>query len=133
MASRLYLTIAGVAAVVYGLGFVLIPAPLVALFGAPPQPYVLLNARLFGAVLLAVGVIEWFARDFREGDAVRGVLIGALIGDGLVGLINVWGTLDGLLNALAWTSTIVLALLLIGAGSCLARIVASPEGTSRRP
>jgi len=40
----------------------------------------LLTAQLFGGALLAWGVIGWFIRDF-SGEAVRGVLIGTVIGD----------------------------------------------------
>ena len=95
MGSKLYLTLAAIAAIVYGLGFLLIPGPVVALYGGPIEPHVLLNAQFFGAALLGLGVIEWLAKDFRDKDAVRGVLIGAAIGDALVGLVNVSGSNSG--------------------------------------
>ena len=56
----------------------------------------------------------WFAKDFRDLEAVRGVLIANVVAD-LVGLLlNLWATFQGLLNAVAWTSTIVYVLLLAG-------------------
>ena len=103
----------------YGIGFVLIPANLVALYGVKPEPNVVLNIQFFGAALIGLGVIFWFARDFRDWAAVRGVLIGAVVGDILGGLVNIWGTMQGLMNGLAWSSTIVYALLLLGALYCL--------------
>ena len=120
MGSRLYLTLAAIVAIIYGLGFLLIPATVVALYGGLVEPHVLLNARFFGAALLGLGVVEWLAKDFRDRDAVRGVLIGAAIGDALVGLVNVSGSIQGLLNALSWSSTILVILLLAGALYCLA-------------
>ena len=63
-----------VVAVLYGLGFVLIPASMMALYGGPMEPHVILNIQFFGSALLALGVIGWFAKDFREWDPVRGVL-----------------------------------------------------------
>jgi hypothetical protein len=63
---------------------------------------------------LAWGLIVWFARDFRDWGAVRGVLIASVVGLAVDIVINVWATLLGWLNASAWGSTAVLALLLLG-------------------
>ncbi len=119
MDSKLYLTIAAIVTILYGIGFVLIPANLVALYGVKPEPNVVLNIQFFGAALIGLGVIFWFARDFRDWAAVRGVLIGAVVGDVIGVLVNIWGTMRGLMNGLAWSSTIVYVLLLLGALYCL--------------
>ena len=47
------------------------------------------------------------------------VLIGAIVGDALGVLVNLWGTMKGLLNGLAWSSTVVYIALLVGAIYCL--------------
>jgi hypothetical protein len=119
MNAKLYLTIFAIIAVLYGIAFELIPESVAALYGAPPDPHVILNARFFGSTLLALSVIAWFAKDFRDRDAVRGVLIGAAVGDVVGGLVNIWATIQGLLNGLAWSSTILYVLLLLGALYCL--------------
>jgi xanthine/uracil permease len=99
---------------------VAIPVELSDLYGVKPgQPNAILNARFFGSALLAVGVIAWFAKDFKEWTALRGVLIGAVVGYVVGGLVNIWGTMQGLLNSFSWSSTIVYALLLLGALYCL--------------
>lgn len=87
-------------------------------FGGPPEPHVTLNLQYCGAALLAWGVIGWMARDFRDWDAVRGVLIGTAVGDVVLTVLNLWATYQGLLNSLSWTSTIVSVLLLLGALYC---------------
>jgi len=119
MDTKLYLTIAAIVAILFGVGFVLIPANVIPLYGVPLEPHVIMNARFFGSALLAWGVITWFARDFQEWAAVRGVLIGGIVGDVVGGLVNIWGTIQGLMNGLAWSSTIIYALLLLGALYCL--------------
>ncbi len=97
----------GVLAVLYGLVFVLMPANTVALYGVAPEPHVDLNLQFFGSALLAFGVVLWFAKDFRDLEAVRGVLIATVVADVVGLLLNLWATFEGLLNAVAWTSTIV--------------------------
>ena len=59
-------------------------------------------------------MILWFAKDFRDWEAVRGVLIGSVVADAVGLLINLWGTFQGLTNAMAWTSSLVYVLLLAG-------------------
>ena len=115
MDSKLYFTIAAIVAILYGIGFVLIPANLTNLYGGPAEPNVVLNARFFGSALLAWGVILWFARDFQDWAAVRGVLIGSVIGLVVGGIVNISATVQGLLNALSWSSTAIYVLLLLGA------------------
>jgi hypothetical protein len=119
MDARMYLTISSIIAILYAIGFLLIPGNVVLLFGGPPEPHVTLNLQYCGAALLAWGVIGWMARDFRDWDAVRGVLIGTAVGDVVLTVLNLWATYQGLLNSLSWTSTIVSVLLLLGALYCL--------------
>ena len=87
MTVKLYLTITAILAVLYGLGFVLVPGSMVALYGGPPEPHVTLNIQFFGSALLALAVIAWFAKDFRDRDAARGVLIGIVVTDVVGGLL----------------------------------------------
>ncbi len=47
-----------------------IPGNLAELYIEQPEPHAMLNIQLFGLLLLAVGVIQWFARDFQEWAAV---------------------------------------------------------------
>ena len=57
---------------------------------------------------------SWFAKDFRDWDAVRGVLIGSVVGLAINIIINVVATMQGWLIVNAWGSTVVLVLLLLG-------------------
>ena len=115
MDVKLYFTILAIVAILYGIGFVLIPDNLEGLFGVPLEPHIQMNARFFGSALLVVGVVAWFARDFRDWDAVRGVLIAGVVGDVVGGIINIWATSQGLVNALAWGNTVLYVLFLLGA------------------
>ena len=91
MDTRLYLTIAAIVAIVYALGFLLIPTPLSLLFSDFAEPRAVLNLRFCGAAILAWGVILWFARDFQDWAAVRAILIGSVVGLAVNLIINVCG------------------------------------------
>jgi hypothetical protein len=115
MTSRTLLTITAVVAILYGLAFVLIPDTINALYGVPSAPHIALYTRFFGSALLGLGVITWFAKDFRSWDAIRGVLIGIVVTTAIGALIALFAVLTGLSNAMTWTSVLVYALLLVGA------------------
>jgi hypothetical protein len=54
-----------------------------------------------------MGLIGWFAKDFREDAATRGVLIGTLIADIVSLVVVVMGTMAGTMNALGWFAALI--------------------------
>jgi len=114
MDSKLYLTIVAIVALLYALGFLVIPESISILFSGVAEPHATLNLRFLGGANLAWGLILWFARDWDR-DAVRGILICSVAGLVVIIIVNIWGVMRGLINSSAWESTIVLVLLLIGA------------------
>jgi hypothetical protein len=120
MSARLYLTIAAVVAILYALAFLIIPVQASLFFSDFAEARAVLYLRFCGATVLAWGLIVWFARDFQERRAVRGVLIGSIVGLAVTIIITVFAAWSGWLNAHAWGSVVVLVLLLIGAAYRLA-------------
>jgi hypothetical protein len=129
MSVRLYLTIAAVVAILYALAFLIIPVETSLFFSDFAEARAILYLRFCGAAVLAWGLILWFARDFEEWRAVRGVLTGSIVGVAVNLIITIWATLAGWLNANSWGTAIVLALLLAGAIYELA--LADHEGAKR--
>ena len=119
MNAKTFLTIGAIVAVLFGLAFVLAPTAASSIYGIPADPRTALNAQFFGSALIRIAVVNWSAKDFGDWEAVRGVLIANAIGDAIGGGVNLLGTFQGLLNGMAWTSTLVYALLLVGALYCL--------------
>ncbi len=74
MNAKLYLTIASVIAVLYGIAFVLIPAQMLQPYDVSPEPHVILTLRLLGSAFIGFGLMLWFAREFQDWAAVRGIL-----------------------------------------------------------
>ena len=119
MSAKLFLTIAAVLAILYGLAFVFIPSQMAPIYGVPLDPHTILETQFFGSALIGLGVVFWFARDFRDWDAVKGVLIATMVGSIVGGGVNLLGTFQGLINGMAWSTTVIYALLLIGSLYCL--------------
>jgi peptidoglycan/LPS O-acetylase OafA/YrhL len=134
MTSRSLLTITAVVAVLYGLGFVLMPDTINAIYGVPSDPHTALYTRFFGSALLGFGVINWFAKDFHNWEAIRGVLTSIVVTTAIGGLIALYAVVAGLSNAMTWTSVVVYALLLAGAVYCLSQGEKAPSAiaASRR-
>ncbi|MBV8105466.1 MAG: hypothetical protein JO223_12755 [Hyphomicrobiales bacterium] len=126
MTAKLFLTITAVLGILYGLAFVFIPTQMAPIYGVPVEPHTTLEVQFFGSALIWIGVVSWLARDFRDWDAVRAVLIATVVGSIVGGGVNLLGTFQGLLNGMAWSSTAIYALLLIGALYCLS---AGPEAS----
>jgi chromate transport protein ChrA len=97
----------------------LLPGPSIALYGTEPEPHLMLIMRFFGSTLLAFGVLVWFGKNFRDWEAVRGVLIAVIILNVVGLLVTVLGMAEGLLNSTAWSSLILYAVFLVGAVYCL--------------
>jgi hypothetical protein len=121
MSTKLYLTIAAVVAIIYALAFLIIPVQASLFFSDFAEARAVLYLRFCGAAVLAWGLILWFARDFQERRSVRGILIGSIVGLAVNIIITVFAAWAGWLNANAWGSAVVLALLLIGAAHQLAQ------------
>jgi len=116
MAIKMFFTILAVLSFLFGIGFVLAPDQVLANYGIEHSPALALLGRLFGGALLALGVILWLARDFREEAAVRAVLVSTLVG-GVVNLVvAIVGTLAGTTNALGWSTVLIYLLAAVGSG-----------------
>jgi hypothetical protein len=74
MPLRTLLLIAGLIALAFGLGFLLVPRPVLALYGVMADPTVVLIARFFGAVLVQIGLVLYLIRDVGDPRTQRGVV-----------------------------------------------------------
>jgi hypothetical protein len=73
-------------------------------------------SQLFGGTLLAIAVILWSARDFRDEAAVRAVLIGIGVADAVNCIVAIMATTSGTINALGWTTVLIYLCGAAGAG-----------------
>ena len=110
-----YLAAFGVLGIVFGLGFFLVPNLTGPLYGIPENSHTVMQARYFGATLLAVGVIFWLSRNTRDDAAICALLKGGLIGNAGGLAISAWAAVSGMQNQMAWSSVGIYGVLITGA------------------
>jgi len=114
MRSSTAFLIGAVLALVFGIGFLLMPALVLSVYGVAGDVPVALMGRFFGVALLQVGVTLWLLKDTREAATQRGLAIGGALGAVAGIVVALMGTLAGTLNAMGWSVVAIYALLLVG-------------------
>jgi membrane-bound ClpP family serine protease len=114
---RSLLLVAGVIALVFGLGFLLVPRPMLALYGVPADPAIVLMSRFFGVALVQVGLVLYLIRDVSDLRTQRGVIIGSFLGSVAGLVVSLTGQFWGVVNQLGWSSVAIYALLTLGYGA----------------
>jgi hypothetical protein len=107
--------VSAVVAGLFGLGALLVPAPFVGFFGVELPEAGLVMTRLFGAHVLAIAVLDWFARnDLRGGGrpgAERGIVLVNVLSPALSIILVAGAILAGIVNELGWVNVAILAVL----------------------
>jgi hypothetical protein len=79
MRLNVLLLIAGLVALLFGLGFLLVPGPLLAGYGVTADPAAILMARFFGAALVQLGLVLYLTRDVADPAGQRGIVLGSFL------------------------------------------------------
>ena len=113
MTYRNVLTVSAILSFLFGLGFMLMPGPLVALYGVEANDVGRYVGQLYGATLFGFGLLNWFARGFGEGSAQRAVLTANAVTAALGFIFSLIGQLGGVegVNALGWSTVLIYLLL----------------------
>jgi len=115
---RLYrfLVIKAGISLVFGLSFLLIPVETISLYGVSLDPNGAYVARYFGALLIGIGFICWFARLCTGYLEIQGILLSLFIADTLGFLIALFAQLSGAFNPLGWVNVAIWLFLAVGLG-----------------
>jgi hypothetical protein len=109
-----FLLINSVVALVFGLGFVLGPAPLLAQYGVQTDAGGIVMSRFFGAALIQMGVLLYIAQATSDRVALRAMVIAGLVGS-LAGLaVALLAQLTHVVNSLGWSTVVLYALFSAG-------------------
>jgi hypothetical protein len=107
---NLLIVSAGIA-LIFGVGLVVVTGPLLSIYGMTVDKTGTVIAQLFGSLLLAFAVVNWFARNIADPDARQAVVLGNLTGDAVGFVVILVGQLSGIANQLGWSNVAIYALL----------------------
>jgi hypothetical protein len=113
------LLVAGLLALVFGLGFLLVPGMLLPLYGLRSDPDTVIMSRFFGVALVNLGAAVYLVREVQEPSAQRGLVVAGVLGS-VAGLgVALAGQLGGVVNAMGWSTVVIYGALLLGYASFL--------------
>jgi hypothetical protein len=81
-----------------GICAVLIPGPVLSLYGVASGPAVILMAQYAGLGSIVIGMIAWLARVFKDSDAQRAIILALFIANIIGAIISVLGTTSGIMK-----------------------------------
>lgn len=103
-------------ALLFGLGFVLVPAMVLSWYGVVLDANGLYIARLLGAALLSFGILSWLVRNSTDSSVIRAVVLSFFIGNMLGFLLSLIDQLQRPENPLDWSTVAIYLLLGLGFG-----------------
>jgi hypothetical protein len=111
---RPFLWIAAIITLVNGISYILVPQALLPNYGVEPTAGAVLGFRFLGTGLLTFGLILWFLRKLQIWEPLRGLLIGASVGNAAGVVVSLWATLTGVMNGGGWLFVVTYVVLLVG-------------------
>ena len=110
------MVINAIAGVAFGLGFILAPAQTLSLYGHAPTAILSYMAQLLGAALLTLGLLTWVARNSRDSDARRAILLALAVGYAIGFVLALIAQIRGVENILGWSTVATYLLLALAFG-----------------
>jgi hypothetical protein len=111
---RPFLWVAAIITIVNGISYTLVPQALLPTYGVQPTAGAILGFRFLGCGLLTFGLILFFLRKSQDWASLRGLLIGASVGNIAGVIVSLWATLTGVMNGGGWLFIVTYAVLLAG-------------------
>jgi len=116
MQFRTFLLLTGLLALVFGVAFALAPAPVLALYAVTTDVGGLVMSRFFGAALINLGLVLLLVRGVADPKAQGAIALGSCVGS-IAGLVvALTAQLNGVVNAVGWSSVAIYLLLALGYG-----------------
>ncbi len=91
------------------------------LYDVPTDAATVLMSRFFGAAMVHLGLVLYLMRAVREPATVRALAMAGVIGSVCGALVAATGVLNGVTNALGWSTVAIYVALTLGYASCLRR------------
>jgi hypothetical protein len=108
--------IKAVVCLVLGVLILIVPGFVYSLFGTTLTPGGTFAAREYGASMIGILMVAWFARNAHESDARRAIILGLCVYDVIGVLVTLIAQLSGTLNFLGWAIVLIYLFFAVGFG-----------------
>jgi hypothetical protein len=116
MKLKALMVVKSVICLVFGVGFLAIPATVFGWYGMELDPAGTLIARLFGQAFVLIALLLWLARNTMEPGTQTAIAISVFVGDAIGTVVSVVAVSSGVTNALGWLTVALYAVLALGFG-----------------
>ena len=111
------MAIKAVLVVIFGIGFILMPATLLSFYGAELNTGGTLTTPLLGASFILLGILLWMAKNAPGSEvALRAIVLAVFVGDTIGFIVSLMAQLAGTANALGWSTVVIYLLMALGFG-----------------
>jgi hypothetical protein len=116
MKLNTFMMIAAIIALIFGVGFIVVPAASLQLYGTSTNLTGEFLGRYFGAALIGLAFVIWLTRNAAPSETRNGLLTGLFVTMVLGFVIALYDKFAGNANALIWLNVVIYLLLAIGFG-----------------
>ncbi len=116
MKLKTMMVIKAVICLFFGILLLLVPGPLMAIWGVQLGSGGVFMARLYGASLIGNLFLTWFAKNDSGSEAQRASVLGLFVYDAIGFIVALMAVLAGIMNPLGWVIVGLLLFLALGFG-----------------
>jgi hypothetical protein len=114
MSINTFIKIAGAVAILFGIGWLVVPRFMAATYGVVVLGDVILVTRFLGLTSIGWGLVGVLVSQSTDWTALRGVVVGGAVGNILGVIVSAWYTINGVLNAAGWSAVILYGVFFLG-------------------
>jgi hypothetical protein len=114
MKIRTLLLINTAVAGVFGLGLVVAPAHVTAMYGITADAGLQYMGQLFGSCLVGIAALCWFAKDAPASEASIAIFRALFVFNGVAFVVALVAQLKGVTNAVGWSAVAIFLLFALG-------------------
>ena len=111
-----FISIHSVLLILFGLGFLLVPAWMLSVYDTSTNSTGLLTARVFGIVNIQLSIIMWASRNDVGSKILKTLILLLFLGNALAFMLALQAQISGIFNVLGWTNVVLYLLFAFGYG-----------------
>lgn len=116
MKLKTFISIHSILLFLFGLGFLLGPAMMLAVYGTSSNSTRLLTARVFGIGSIQLSIIMWIVRNEAGSRILKTLILLLFLGNALAFILALHAQISGIFNVLGWTNVALYLLFAFGYG-----------------